>query len=195
MTDLTTLTLTEARDGLKKKSFTATELTEAFIKAIETGNGALNAYVLPTPEHALRPGQGLRRPPRQRRRRARSKAFRSATRICSAPTASARPPAPRSSATSCRPINRPSAPISGTPVPSCSANSTTTNSPWARRTRPALSAPSSRPGAARARTARSRTRSSSQAARRAARPPLSPPICASAQPPPIPAARSASLRR
>jgi aspartyl-tRNA(Asn)/glutamyl-tRNA(Gln) amidotransferase subunit A len=53
LTDLTTLTLTEARDGLKKKSFTATELTEAFIKAIETGNGALNAYVLPTPEHAL----------------------------------------------------------------------------------------------------------------------------------------------
>jgi aspartyl-tRNA(Asn)/glutamyl-tRNA(Gln) amidotransferase subunit A len=53
LTDLTTLTLTEARDGLKKRSFTATELTEAFIKAIETGNGALNAYVLPTPEHAL----------------------------------------------------------------------------------------------------------------------------------------------
>jgi aspartyl-tRNA(Asn)/glutamyl-tRNA(Gln) amidotransferase subunit A len=53
LTDLTTLTLTEARDGLKKKSFTATELTEAFIRAIETGNGALNAYVLPTPEHAL----------------------------------------------------------------------------------------------------------------------------------------------
>ncbi len=53
MTDLTSLTLTEARDGLKKKSFTATELTQAFIAAIETGNGALNAYVLPTPEHAL----------------------------------------------------------------------------------------------------------------------------------------------
>jgi aspartyl-tRNA(Asn)/glutamyl-tRNA(Gln) amidotransferase subunit A len=53
LTDLTTLTLTEAREGLKKKSFTATELTEAFIRAIETGNGALNAYVLPTPEHAL----------------------------------------------------------------------------------------------------------------------------------------------
>ena len=53
MTDLTTLTLAEALDGLKKKSFTATELTEAFIRAIETGNGALNAYVLPTPEHAL----------------------------------------------------------------------------------------------------------------------------------------------
>jgi aspartyl-tRNA(Asn)/glutamyl-tRNA(Gln) amidotransferase subunit A len=53
LTNLTTLTLTEARDGLKKKSFTATELTKAFITAIETGNGALNAYVLPTPEHAL----------------------------------------------------------------------------------------------------------------------------------------------
>jgi aspartyl-tRNA(Asn)/glutamyl-tRNA(Gln) amidotransferase subunit A len=53
LTDLTTLTLTEARDGLKKKAFTATELTEAFIRAVETGNGALNAYVLPTPEHAL----------------------------------------------------------------------------------------------------------------------------------------------
>lgn len=53
MTDLTTLTLTQAREGLKKKSFTATELTQAFIDAIEAGNGALNAYILPTPEHAL----------------------------------------------------------------------------------------------------------------------------------------------
>ncbi len=53
MTDLTTLTLAEARDGLKKKSFSAAELTQAFIDAIEAGNGALNAYVLPTPEHAL----------------------------------------------------------------------------------------------------------------------------------------------
>ncbi|MBA4130363.1 MAG: Asp-tRNA(Asn)/Glu-tRNA(Gln) amidotransferase GatCAB subunit A [Hyphomicrobium sp.] len=52
MTDLTKLTLTEARDGLKKKTFTATELTDAFIAAIEAGNGALNAYVLTTPDHA-----------------------------------------------------------------------------------------------------------------------------------------------
>lgn len=53
MTDLTRLTLAEARDGLKAKTFTATELTEAHIAAIEGGNSALNAYVLATPEHAL----------------------------------------------------------------------------------------------------------------------------------------------
>ncbi len=52
LTDLTKLTLTEARDGLKKKAFTATELTDAFIAAIEAGNGALNAYVLTTPDQA-----------------------------------------------------------------------------------------------------------------------------------------------
>ncbi|MFM2421989.1 MAG: glutamyl-tRNA(Asn/Gln) amidotransferase, subunit [Pseudomonadota bacterium] len=52
MTDLTALTLTEARDGLKKKAFTALELTNAFLTAIEKGNGQLNAYVLPTPDKA-----------------------------------------------------------------------------------------------------------------------------------------------
>ena len=52
MTDLTKLTLTEARDGLAKKQFKATELTDAFIKAIEKANPALNAYVLQTPDHA-----------------------------------------------------------------------------------------------------------------------------------------------
>ena len=53
MTDLTKLTLAEARDGLKAKTFTATELTEAFLKAIETANPAINAFVTTTPEHAL----------------------------------------------------------------------------------------------------------------------------------------------
>ena len=52
MTDLTTLTLAEARDRLKRKDISARELTDAFIKAIEAGNPALNAYVLPTPEVA-----------------------------------------------------------------------------------------------------------------------------------------------
>jgi aspartyl-tRNA(Asn)/glutamyl-tRNA(Gln) amidotransferase subunit A len=52
MTELTTLTLAEARDGLKAKTFSAVELTEAFIAAIEKANPLLNAYVLPTPEHA-----------------------------------------------------------------------------------------------------------------------------------------------
>ncbi|MET0431547.1 MAG: Asp-tRNA(Asn)/Glu-tRNA(Gln) amidotransferase subunit GatA, partial [Hyphomicrobium sp.] len=52
MTDLNKLTIAEARDGLRKKSFSALELTDAFLSAIEKGNAALNAYVLPTPEHA-----------------------------------------------------------------------------------------------------------------------------------------------
>ncbi len=53
MTDLTRLTLTEARDGLTAKSFSATELTRAHIAAVEKAR-ALNAYVLETPEHALK---------------------------------------------------------------------------------------------------------------------------------------------
>ncbi|AOG07821.1 Asp-tRNA(Asn)/Glu-tRNA(Gln) amidotransferase subunit GatA [Bosea sp. RAC05] len=53
MTDLTRLTLTEARDGLKAKSFSSTELTQAHIAAVEKAR-ALNAYVLETPEHALK---------------------------------------------------------------------------------------------------------------------------------------------
>jgi aspartyl-tRNA(Asn)/glutamyl-tRNA(Gln) amidotransferase subunit A len=53
VTDLTKLTLAEARDGLVAKKFSATELTQAFIKAIDAANPHLNAYVLATPEHAL----------------------------------------------------------------------------------------------------------------------------------------------
>jgi aspartyl-tRNA(Asn)/glutamyl-tRNA(Gln) amidotransferase subunit A len=68
--ELTKLTLTEAREGLRQKQFSSTELTQAFLDAIEAGNKSLNAYVLPTPEHALaqakvsdsRLGQGDARP-------------------------------------------------------------------------------------------------------------------------------------
>jgi aspartyl-tRNA(Asn)/glutamyl-tRNA(Gln) amidotransferase subunit A len=52
MTDLTSMTLAEARDGLAKKSFTSVELTEAHIEAVEAAR-ALNAYVLETPDQAL----------------------------------------------------------------------------------------------------------------------------------------------
>jgi aspartyl-tRNA(Asn)/glutamyl-tRNA(Gln) amidotransferase subunit A len=51
MTDLTSLTLSEAREGLAKKSFTSLELTEAHIAAIEAAR-ALNAFVLETPDQA-----------------------------------------------------------------------------------------------------------------------------------------------
>src|ERR1700743_3035743 len=51
MTDVTSMTLAEARDGLAKKSFTSLELTAAHLKAIEEAR-ALNAFVLETPEQA-----------------------------------------------------------------------------------------------------------------------------------------------
>src|ERR1700723_88293 len=51
MTDLTSLTLSEARDGLAKKSFTSVELTDAHLAAMEAAR-ALNAFVLETPDQA-----------------------------------------------------------------------------------------------------------------------------------------------
>src|ERR1700721_2254521 len=52
MTDLTALTLAQARDGLRSKEFSATELAESHLAAIESAR-ALNAFVLETPERAL----------------------------------------------------------------------------------------------------------------------------------------------
>src|SRR3979411_2654520 len=51
MTDLTSLTLAEARSGLANKSFTSLELTDAHLKAIEEAR-ALNAFVMETPDQA-----------------------------------------------------------------------------------------------------------------------------------------------
>jgi aspartyl-tRNA(Asn)/glutamyl-tRNA(Gln) amidotransferase subunit A len=51
MTELTSLTLTEARAGLAKKQFSAAELADAHLMAIERAR-ALNAFVLETPERA-----------------------------------------------------------------------------------------------------------------------------------------------
>lgn len=52
MTELTKLSLADARQGLKDKSFTALELTEAYIGAIDAANDKLNAYVATTPDQA-----------------------------------------------------------------------------------------------------------------------------------------------
>jgi aspartyl-tRNA(Asn)/glutamyl-tRNA(Gln) amidotransferase subunit A len=52
MTDLTRLTIAEARTGLRAKDFTAVELTDAYLAAIDAANGALNAYVTVTDEQA-----------------------------------------------------------------------------------------------------------------------------------------------
>jgi aspartyl-tRNA(Asn)/glutamyl-tRNA(Gln) amidotransferase subunit A len=51
MTDLTSLTIAEARKGLADKSFTSLELTDAHLSAIEAAR-ALNAFVLETPDKA-----------------------------------------------------------------------------------------------------------------------------------------------
>ncbi len=52
MTDLTALTLDEARKGLIEGKFTSVELTKAHLTAMEAAR-PLNAYVLETPEKAL----------------------------------------------------------------------------------------------------------------------------------------------
>ena len=52
MTDLTKLTIAEARKALKKKEFSATELTEAYIKKMDEGR-KFNAFVCETPEKAI----------------------------------------------------------------------------------------------------------------------------------------------
>jgi aspartyl-tRNA(Asn)/glutamyl-tRNA(Gln) amidotransferase subunit A len=51
VSDLNSLTLADAREGLAKKSFSAVELADAHLAAIEKAR-ALNAYVLETPERA-----------------------------------------------------------------------------------------------------------------------------------------------
>src|ERR1700710_1228289 len=51
MTDLTSLTIAEAREGLASKTFTSLELTDAHLRAIEAAR-ALNAFVLETPDQA-----------------------------------------------------------------------------------------------------------------------------------------------
>lgn len=53
MTQLTHLTIEDALCGLKKKEFSATELTQAHLDAME-GAQALNAFIIETPDIALK---------------------------------------------------------------------------------------------------------------------------------------------
>jgi len=52
MSELTGMTLAGALEGLRTKAFSSTELTGAYVKAVEAGR-PLNAFVLETPDHAL----------------------------------------------------------------------------------------------------------------------------------------------
>ena len=51
MSDLLSLSLTDARDALKAKKTSSTELTEAYIGAMEAGR-SLNAFITETPDKA-----------------------------------------------------------------------------------------------------------------------------------------------
>ncbi len=52
MTDLTTLTIAEAREGLAARDFSAVELTDAYLAAIDAHNPTFNAYVAVTHDKA-----------------------------------------------------------------------------------------------------------------------------------------------
>lgn len=52
MTDLTDLTIAGLRDGFRAGDFSAREVADAHIAAVEAGR-ALNAFIVETPEHAL----------------------------------------------------------------------------------------------------------------------------------------------
>jgi aspartyl-tRNA(Asn)/glutamyl-tRNA(Gln) amidotransferase subunit A len=53
VTDLTELTVAEIRDGVAEGGFTAREVAEAFNANVAAAQGALNAFIVPTPEMAL----------------------------------------------------------------------------------------------------------------------------------------------
>ena len=57
MSALTDLTLAAARDGLRRRDFSARELTAAHLDAIEALNPRLNAFITETPEQALSTGR------------------------------------------------------------------------------------------------------------------------------------------
>ncbi len=52
MSELTKLTIADIRGGLAAKDFSATELTDAYLGAIEAANDTFNAYVAVTPDKA-----------------------------------------------------------------------------------------------------------------------------------------------
>ena len=84
MTELTSLSLAQARDMLRTRKISAIELAEAHLAAMEKAR-ALNAYMLETPEKARAMAKASDARLAKGEARRRWKAFRSASRICSAP--------------------------------------------------------------------------------------------------------------
>jgi Asp-tRNA(Asn)/Glu-tRNA(Gln) amidotransferase A subunit family amidase len=139
MTDLIRLTIAEARDEMKKGAFSSIELTDAYLAAIEAANPAINAYVKVTADKA----RDMAKASDARRAGGTAGALEGIplgvkdlyatqgvhTQACS-----------HCSTASSRATNPPSPPISGPMAQSCSASSTWTSSPWARPTRPPITA-------------------------------------------------------
>src|SRR3546814_15146653 len=51
MTELTGLKIAELRDGFREGAFSAREVAESYVRAVESGR-ALNAFIVETPDHA-----------------------------------------------------------------------------------------------------------------------------------------------
>ena len=66
MTDLTSLTLAEARDRLKSRAMSSLEITKAHLEAIERGN-SLNAFVAITADKALEMAEAMKALPLEQR--------------------------------------------------------------------------------------------------------------------------------
>jgi aspartyl-tRNA(Asn)/glutamyl-tRNA(Gln) amidotransferase subunit A len=60
MSDPISMTLAEARDALKAKKISSTELTTALVRSVEQSRG-LNAFVTETPDRAMAMAAGKRR--------------------------------------------------------------------------------------------------------------------------------------
>ena len=115
MTELTSLTLAEARDGLRKRAFSAAELADAHIAAIEQAR-ALNAYVLETPDAA----RAMAKDADARLKAGEARPLEGiplGIKDLFAPRTCAPPRARASSTTSCRPTSRPSPRSSGATAP------------------------------------------------------------------------------
>jgi aspartyl-tRNA(Asn)/glutamyl-tRNA(Gln) amidotransferase subunit A len=105
MSELTKLTIAQARTKLRAKEFSAAELADAYLGAIARANPLLNAYIAVTPEKAremakasdakLAKGEG-----------GALEAFRWGSRTCSQPKVCIRRPAAMYSTASSRAMNR-----------------------------------------------------------------------------------------
>jgi len=128
MSDFTDLTLATARAGLAAKKFSAVELTQAHVTAIEQ-NRALNAFITETPDKAL----AMAKASDERLARGEGGVLEGLP-IAIKDLFCTKDILTTASTASSRRTNRPSRRSCGMPAPIAWASSISTNSPWVRRT-------------------------------------------------------------